>query len=63
MTIRKPAARPFLALGAAIAMAGTGAYWMTSPSPASAEASEPGIGQDFWVEVVAENLEFPWGIA
>jgi glucose/arabinose dehydrogenase/cytochrome c2 len=61
--MRKLAARPLLALGAAIALAGTGAYWMASPSPAAAEANEPGIGQDFWVEVVADGLEFPWGIA
>lgn len=54
--------RSLFALAAALALATGGACWLTAPAPASAETQEPGIGRDYWVEVVADGLQFPWGI-
>lgn len=56
-----------LGMGAALALIAGAGYSLGGGSPASAESAasasaQPGIGDNFWVEVVAEGLEFPWGM-
>lgn len=61
------AKRAMLGLGTALALMAGAGYALGAGTPASAESAspasaDPGIGDNFWIEVVAEGLEFPWGM-